>query len=187
MSTTTDAIRNHHRSLLNSLAGYTDHVLSGAQGGAARDLAAFLNEELLPHAQGEELHLYPALNPILRDHADATATMSMDHQWIENTIRQIDEIARTVPLAPEVDRPVLRERLSRLALQLLAVVTLHVRKEEEGYLPIMERHMSDEAQRDILERMHSAAEVDPSAEAPTGHGQCHCACGGHDARRTPNL
>ncbi len=180
MSATTDAIRNHHGSLLNTLEEYTESVLNGAGPGAARDLAAFLNEELLPHAQGEELHLYPALNPILREHADATATMSLDHQWIEKTIRAIDDISRTAPLAPEADRPALRERLSRLALQLLAVVTLHVSKEEVAYLPIMERHMSDDAQRDILERMHSSAEVDPSAGARVGHGSCHCSCGGHE-------
>lgn len=180
MSTTTDAIRNHHGQLLNTLEECTENVLDGADPGAASALATFLSEELLPHAQGEELHLYPALNPILRDHADATATMSLDHQWIEQTIRRISQIEQTLRSAMEADRRILREQLSRLALQLLAVVTLHVAKEENAYLPVMERHMSDDAQREILERMHSSAETPARAGAQAEHGHCECSCGGHE-------
>ncbi|HEY63373.1 MAG TPA: hemerythrin domain-containing protein [Caldilineae bacterium] len=157
MSAVGEAIRNHHQELIHTL---TEHVASVVEGRAEADpqvLASFLVDELLPHAIGEERHLYPAVEPLVKAHGQATATMSVDHEFIEGYIRQIQETAQALQGAGD-DRSKLEDRLRRLALQLEAVLRVHLEKEERVYLPLFERHLSEDEQQRVLDGMHSAYE-----------------------------
>src|SRR5512136_984019 len=90
----TDAIRAHHRSLAETLDGYAADaeanavsVDSAALARLLDRLTSFLTGDLLPHARGEEQSLYPALDPIIREHGSPTATMSIDHEYIGEYVR----------------------------------------------------------------------------------------------------
>ncbi len=163
MSAVSQAIRNHHRELVNTLTAQVAAIAEGRPEADPAAFAAFLKHELLPHAVGEERHLYPAVDPLVKAHGKATATMSVDHEFIENYIRQIGEAAEAWRDADESRRSEVENRLRRLAFQLEAVLLLHLEKEERVYLPLFERHLSEEAQQRVLDGMHSAYEAEGEA------------------------
>lgn len=158
MSQVSEAIRNHHRELLETLTSQVAALVEGRPEADPQALADFLQDELLPHAVGEEKHLYPAVEPLVKAHGRATATMSVDHEFIENYIRQIGETAEGLQRAGAEERPALERRLRHLALQLEALLRLHLEKEERVYLPLFEQHLSEEEQQQVLEGMHAAYE-----------------------------
>ncbi len=53
--------------------------------------------------------------------------------------------------------------LQRLCLQLEAVLTAHLEKEERVYIPLFEKYLSEEEQQRILNGMHEAYEPAPAA------------------------
>lgn len=161
----TSAIRAHHRALAETLDGYTADVEAGLVDRDTESLAAllagvtnFLSGELLPHAQGEERTLYPALDPILREHGRPTATMSVDHEFIADYARQIAETAQSLRAAPANERAELARRLGRQLTQLQAVFGVHLAKEERVYLPLVEQAISAGDQQTLLAALHEEAE-----------------------------
>ncbi len=164
MSQVSEAIRNHHRELIETLADQVATLVEGRPEADPQALTGFLQDELLPHAVGEEEHLYPAVEPLVKAHSQATATMSVDHEFIENYIRQIGETAEVLQRAGAEERPSLQRRLRHLALQLEAVLRLHLEKEERVYLPLFEEYLSEEDQQRVLDGMHAAYE-EPAQEA----------------------
>jgi iron-sulfur cluster repair protein YtfE (RIC family) len=54
--------------------------------GDPRSLVESLKAELQPHVAGEEQHLYPAVKPLLRGNGMATATMRINHRFLEEYI-----------------------------------------------------------------------------------------------------
>ena len=165
MSEVSQTIRNHHRELLESLSAQVKALVEGAATADPEVLARFLREELLPHAIGEEKHLYPAVEPLIMAHGRATATMSVDHEFIADYIRRIGEAAAAWAQADEAGRPALQRQLQHLALQLEAVLRVHLEKEERVYLPLFEEHLTEEEQRRVLDGMHAAYATE---EAPSG-------------------
>jgi uncharacterized protein (DUF2249 family) len=168
MSAMRDTIHNHHVELAERLAGYADaldHGDHGDHGDAETDpnaLVAFLKGELLPHAQGEERSLYPAVDPLVKVHGSATATMRVDHQFIASYIARIEETASALRDATPEEQRALRRRLARLALQLQALLEVHLEKEESVYLPLLERFLPADRQQRVLDEMHE----EHAAEAP---------------------
>jgi uncharacterized protein (DUF2249 family) len=160
MSSVSQAIRSHHRELVNTLTTQVAAIVEGRPEADPTAFATFLKQELLPHAMGEERHLYPAVDPLVKAYGQATATMSVDHEFIENYIRQIGEAAEAWRDAGENRRSEVEARLRRLALQLEAVLLLHLEKEERVYLPLFERYLSEEAQQQVLDGMHSAYQAE---------------------------
>lgn len=153
-----EAIRGHHRDLIATLDGHVTAIAAHRPDVDPAALVAFLKGDLLPHAQGEERHLYPAVDRLMRDHGGrATATMSVDHEFIEGYISEIEKAVQAVQAGePGGEGSRARERLERLVLQLQAVLTVHLEKEERIYLPLMEQHMTAEEQDRIVDLMHSA-------------------------------
>ncbi|HSJ59553.1 MAG TPA: hemerythrin domain-containing protein [Anaerolineae bacterium] len=151
-----EAIRNHHQELVEVLKEKVAAMVEERPEADPQSLAAFLQKELLPHASGEERHLYPRVEPLLRDHGRATATMSVDHEFIEDYVRRIAGAAAALQSAGEGERSALESHLRRLALQLEAVLLLHLEKEERVYLPLFEEHLSDTEQERVLDGMHAA-------------------------------
>ncbi len=158
MSKVSEAIRNHHRELMGSMVEQVTAFVEGRSHADPQAIVAFLQEELLPHAKGEEAHLYAAVEPLVKAHERATATMSIDHEFIEKYIQRVAEAVRTLQEADAKDRPRAEEQLRHLLLQLEAVLRVHLEKEERVYLPLFERYLSEEEQQRVLDGMHAAYE-----------------------------
>jgi len=87
----------------------------------------YLRGTLLPHASEEERSLYPAVGRILGQ-PEATRTMTHDHLAIR---------ARVVELAATDENDL--DRLQELLYGLYALITVHFWKEDQLYLPLLER------------------------------------------------
>jgi uncharacterized protein (DUF2249 family)/hemerythrin-like domain-containing protein len=159
------AIRTHHRALADTLDNYTAEVEAGvAELDAAHlvelldGLTGFLSGDLLPHAAGEEKTLYPALDPIIREHGSPTATMLVDHEYIGNYSRQITETARALRSADQHTRTNLARTLARQLIQLQGLFSVHLAKEERVYLPLIEQAVSGGDQQALLAALHEEAD-----------------------------
>lgn len=156
MSIVTQAIHNHHEEILSHLREYVAELVEQQPGANPAALVEFLQKDLLPHAAGEEAELYPLMDELIRKHGKASATMSVDHEYIQNYVKQIADATSALETANPTEKPELEERLRRLALRLEALLEVHLDKEERVYLPIFEEHSSQAEQEQVLEGMHSA-------------------------------
>ncbi len=156
-------VRRHHRTILAQLEKDTEAILSGSTL-TLKDMVSFLRQELLPHAAGEERSLYPAVEPLLKSHGSATATMSVDHEAINTLVDDIEKAVVEVPASGNQGNSQAQERLQRLAIELRAILRLHLEKEERIYLPLLEHHLSEEQQARLMESMHEGAEAAPNPE-----------------------
>ncbi len=156
--TTSETIHDQHRTLLHRLAEQTAAVTAGYPGADLEALVAFLKGEVLDHAIGDERHLYPLVEPLLKAYGRATATMSADHEVIAEYVRQIEQTARTLRTAGPDRQGTGRSDLLRLLTELGAVLRVHMEKEERIYLPLFEKYVPDEGQRRVLNRMHEGRE-----------------------------
>ncbi len=168
-----EAIHNHHQEILDTFTKYAAAIVDGEGHADPQAFVTFLKEDLLPHAQGEEVYLYPAVDPLVKAHGSATATMKVDHEFISGYIAQIEEAARLHGTTAEdsgamdatetTGQPRL-SALARLCLQLGALLLVHLEKEERIYIPLFEKYLSEEEQQRILNGMHEAYEPAPDAE-----------------------
>jgi iron-sulfur cluster repair protein YtfE (RIC family) len=92
-----------------------------------RGIVDFLRETLLRYAEDEEHSLYPIVGRLLGN-PEATRPMSHDHIAIR---------ARVIELAATEDTDL--DRLQELLYGLYALITVHFWKEEQLYLPLLER------------------------------------------------
>ncbi len=112
-------------------------------------LVAFLRNTLIPHAQNEELVLYPALDSVLGTRGYATATMVLDHRAIAN---------RTIELVSLLDKdPAV---FQQKAVAVAALIDQHFANEEAFVLPNLARRMTDRALRALLQRMDAPHQED---------------------------
>lgn len=100
----------------------------------------FLLHRLIPHLRAHEAVLYPKVEQAM-DAAGATATMRRDHQEVIRLTREIVTLRDALATGPT--------RRQRRALQsalygLHAIVRLHLAKEEEIYLPVIDSALSKE-------------------------------------------
>ncbi|HEY6029386.1 MAG TPA: hemerythrin domain-containing protein, partial [Gaiellaceae bacterium] len=102
----------------------------------------FLHSELIPHAEAEEQTVYREVGKVLA-HPWATGPMVYDHMLIRRRIAAIEE-------ADPDDAPLLQEHLYALH----ALIDAHFEKEEELYLPLLERESEDEV-REVYDRLIS--------------------------------
>ena len=165
----TTAIREHHRSLANTLDDYAREIDElGATAGAGYDAAeltrlldgvtGFLSGDLLPHAQGEERTLYPALDPVLREHGRPTATMSVDHEYLGQYARDIAALSEKLRTASASERGPIARRLQREMIQLRSLFRVHLEKEERVYLPLIDQVVGAGDQQALLAALHAEAE-----------------------------
>ncbi|HEX8730950.1 MAG TPA: DUF2249 domain-containing protein [Ktedonobacterales bacterium] len=167
----TGAIRTHHAALVESLDRYTADVESGLGDLDAAslitlldDMTSFLSGELMPHAKGEERALYPALDPVLRQHGRPTASMSVDHEFLGDYVRQITEVAQSLRSSSGAQRAELERSLRRLMIQMQGLFHVHLAKEERVYLPLIEEVISAGDQQALLAALHEEAEAETPAE-----------------------
>ncbi len=114
----------------------------------------FLAHHLKPHAQAEEAVLYPAVQRALGSE-EATQTMARDHVEVG---RYIDELAE---LRQELTRASLTQvqikALQRVLYGVYALLKVHFAKEEEVYLPILDKRLTAAEAHEMFEAMESAA------------------------------
>ena len=154
-------IQKHNHELLATLTERVGDIVDHQPGACPYALVNFLKNRMLPHAIGEERHFYPALENLVKEHGQATATMRIDHEYIEGYIDWIEETVQELETADDDEKPQLQTLLERLCLQLEAVLQLHMAKEERVYLPLFERYLPEQEQAEILDRMHKVDEELP--------------------------
>jgi hemerythrin-like domain-containing protein len=130
------AIKEHLRHL-HEMTGSIAASDAAAQRKTAQFVVNFLNEHIRSHARWEEERLYPAVDR--RTHAGMhpfTSSMRYEHGIIG---RGIDEIGRLAG-ATTFDSTSFTRRTDRL----LGVIDAHFEKEEEVFLPILDKTMTRE-------------------------------------------
>jgi uncharacterized protein (DUF2249 family)/hemerythrin-like domain-containing protein len=160
MSQVTNAFREHHRELDWQLSKHVAKLAETESSADTHDFVAFLKNELLPHAAGEEAQLYPVMDEIVRAHGKPTETMQIDHEYIKNYIARIEEVAAQPSAAVPEALAARRARLAQLGSQLSAIFEMHLAKEERVYLPLLEQYVSEDEQQRMLDAMHQ----DPSPQ-----------------------
>ena len=168
----TESLRAEHRHLL-------PHVEALAEAGdavgveAAADLPGrvdgvheFLTAHLIPHATAEDVVLYPEVDGLIgrRGETRPTDTMRRDHDEVVRLTERLGLVRdRVRQLGPtQADERELR----RVLYGLYALVSLHFAKEEEVYLPLLDRELTAAEAQTLFERMEHAGHV---AGAAHGH------------------
>lgn len=114
----------------------------------------FLIDQLIPHADAEDVWLYPAIDRLLGD-PRATATMRRDHAEVGQLTTELGDLRDQVA-GQGLDATLARE-LRRVLYGLHALVAVHFAKEEEVYVPLLEEGLSADEAREVLHAMHHAA------------------------------
>jgi hypothetical protein len=132
MGTLTQSLHKEHEELLDGvehirLAARELPVLSPLERDAVRNrIVEFLRGTVVPHSRLEEHDLYPRVAALL-GHPDATAPMVYDHLAVRERIADLAD-ADPGDLA----------RLQELLYGLHALIRVHLWKEEELYLPLVD-------------------------------------------------
>ena len=103
-----------------------------------REVLGFLRDGLLPHAAEEERSVYPAAEKLIRAVGGATRTMSIDHRFVGRWVEDLESLEKGPP--SETDRRLVR----RLLYGLEALLEVHFTKENEVYVPLLNRLSADE-------------------------------------------
>jgi iron-sulfur cluster repair protein YtfE (RIC family) len=156
----TEPIRAEHRELKPRIdeLGHTATWISTAPPPVVNEKVTaaleFLRDHLIPHAMAEEETLYPAVEGCMAA-PGATDTMSRDHQEV---VRLFEELAAIRDELADPPTEAQRDRMAALLHGLHAIVVLHFAKEEEIYLPILDRSLSADEATLLFERMHASAQ-----------------------------
>jgi iron-sulfur cluster repair protein YtfE (RIC family) len=160
MTTLTQPLRDEHKELIPhiealKLAGMAIH---GKLDQNALDLIdgsfEFLTYHLLPHARAEEAVLYPAVQKAMGSPL-GTATMSRDHVEVETLTDEL-AVLRTQISGPDIGVTLANE-LKRVLYGLHTVVKVHFYKEEEVYLPLLDKRLTADEAVELFEQMEEAA------------------------------
>jgi len=160
MSLPTQPLRDEHKDLLphiEALKAAADSIGIASAGTVRQKVDEahdFLAHHLLPHAEAEEQALYPVVARVMGA-LEATATMSRDHVEVGRLVAELGRLkAGLSGRAPDATT----ERDLRAVLYgLSALVKVHFAKEEEVYLPILDRSLSEPEARAMFEAMEAAA------------------------------
>jgi len=136
-----ERFRAEHRALLPSIkrlqlvADRLDRVPGRETVDDLRDIATFLELELLPHEEAEGATLYPAVARLLGGE-DPTAPMARAHLEISHLARRL--VALVAELPPTRPGPEDVAELRRLLYSLHAILSLHFAQEDEAYMSLFE-------------------------------------------------
>jgi iron-sulfur cluster repair protein YtfE (RIC family) len=165
----TDPLRERHRQLVAQVedlriaaAGAGDSDRAAVQQRVTKALT-LLDDGLLPHARVEEETLYPTVEETMGS-PGATATMRRDHVEIARMTEALRFLQARLQHNPTRET---NEALRRLLYGLYAVVMLHFAKEEELYLPLLDRELAGEGLERLLHGMQEEHPV-PATQKPAG-------------------
>lgn len=160
MKSLTQPLHDEHNELfphVNRILEVAETVTDGKVPGIARGLEevyTFLADHLLAHAQAEEAALYPAVQRALGS-PDATRTMSRDHVEVKRYVEALETLKAGI--AEQSLTSAQASELKRVLYGLYALLKLHFAKEEEVYLPILDRSLTPETAKAMFEQMEEAA------------------------------
>lgn len=100
----------------------------------------FLRDDLKPHAEVEDDVVYPIVAQLLGS-TGAVDTMRRDHTEIVRLAEELQRARERLMLGALDEQG--RNDLRTLLYGLFAVVSLHFTKEEDVYLPLLERGLSE--------------------------------------------
>jgi iron-sulfur cluster repair protein YtfE (RIC family) len=167
----TAGLREEHQRLrtrlasMRALADHFDEVPADEVVDQLGSALTFLEESLVPFGLAEEGLLYPAV-ALAMGASQATATMSRDHLEI---IRMTEQLRHLVTRFRHQESPRLRRDLRRVLIGIDAVAELHLDKEEEIYLPLLDADLTDEAAAELVAQVLAAAErATPRPRTPGG-------------------
>lgn len=165
-----DAVKAHHDEIWDKVEGFTGRLMDfkkfmvpcESQGLGAwfldvdramdirvvREYVAFLQQELLPHAQGEERALYPQVEKLLEDAGIFVKSMIMEHAAIR-------EYIGTLASQASLERHDFEQVVQAVA-ELRAILAMHLAKEEQLILPLLEARLSEAEQEALLAAMHAS-------------------------------
>lgn len=156
MSTLTEALTAEHRayeSKIAELQRLADDCGEERPVALIEDLdrvLLFLEHDLLPHADAEDAVLYPAVGRLLGSEA-ATDTMRRDHTEIRHLVTVLRRHRQEVESGV---LPAAWREIRGVLYGLHAILALHVAKEEELYLPLVDGGLRDDEARELLDQMH---------------------------------
>jgi iron-sulfur cluster repair protein YtfE (RIC family) len=128
---------------------------------------SFLIHRLIPHAQAEEQVLYPAVGRVLRA-VEATETMSRDHLEVIRLTEELETLRLRLFYEPLSQSD--EQGLRRVLYGLYAIIKLHLAKEEEIYVPLLEARLQPEEAHHLVEAMgRTAAEAKSSLKMIDSH------------------
>lgn len=126
------------------------------------DLAyEFLVNELVPHAVAEDRVLYPAVDRIVGA-AGATWTMRRDHVELG---RLIDRLA-TLRAVDDGRARAHQSELRKVLYSIDGLVRLHLAKEEELYLPLLDERMDEPWVAALADVMAAVVAVERDLQVP---------------------
>ncbi|MBN1560819.1 hemerythrin domain-containing protein [candidate division KSB1 bacterium] len=129
------AIR-HELDALETLTGHRSE--NGPELSGLADRLGFLRKVVKLHAAGEEEILYPALDSQV---PRVTRSYSLDHQFEESSFDTIEATLTSLQSAPQGAKPRdLAWQLHRQVIGLNATLSLHIWKEEEQLLPLLDEY-----------------------------------------------
>jgi iron-sulfur cluster repair protein YtfE (RIC family) len=130
--------------------------------GTLDETIAFLRDHLIPHAFAEDEVLYPAVD-LAMGCAGVTTTMSRDHIEVVRHTEALEAL-RGALFAPGPSTPQILEA-RRLLYGLYALISVHLAKEEEFYIPLLEASLSEAEASALYAAMERAAERARAREA----------------------
>jgi iron-sulfur cluster repair protein YtfE (RIC family) len=115
------------------------------------DAYLFLENHLIPHARAEDRILYPEVARLLGS-PRATDTMTRDHVEVGTLANELGVLR--VELVEE-DEPTheVRNEARRVLYGLYALLKVHFAKEEELYLPVLDRNLTEDEFNRLYESM----------------------------------
>lgn len=139
-------------------------------------VSAMMDTELVAHARREDEALFPALEAIFGATETPTAVMREEHraiharaQLFHRTLHELNQVEhpaivaggeRLRAIAAQGGRP---EDLSAIGAEIIELLDLHFRKEEEILFPMAREVLSSEALREVARRME---EIVPERTGP---------------------
>lgn len=155
----TEPLREEHRHLfpqVDRLAAAAEALGRASAGEVQAGVEAayrFLAGHLIPHATAEDEALYPEVDRLLGARGDtrATDTMRRDHVEVVRLTERLGVLRRRLR-----DGVTEEDELRRVLYGLHAIVSLHFAKEEEVYLPLLDRELTAAEAQALFERMEDA-------------------------------
>ena len=168
----TEPLRAEHRELvphIEALATAGDAVGTAPRAEQVEKVHAsyeFLTKQLIPHAVAEDKVLYVEVNRLIGSNGstDATDTMVRDHTEVGRLTERLGELADR--LHDGELPPAEQQDLRQVLYALNGIVDLHFAKEEEVYLPLLDRELSAEEAAKMFEQMENVT----ASSGGTEHG-----------------
>ncbi len=158
----TEPLRREHRELLphiEALASAGDAIGVAGQGEQRAKVHAsytFLKRQLIPHAVAEDKVLYAKVDKLIGASGSTRATDTMRRDHVE-VGRLTDKLGKLGERLHEGTLTSAQQReLRRTLYALHGIVSLHFAKEEEVYLPLLDRKLTAAEAERMFEQMEKA-------------------------------